>query len=762
MYQSLSGNRKKVPLSHRFDQFRNKATSFRKRWIPKRKTREEPKVIVEHGLRKALLRCWVHIIPVLAVIAVAALNFQGYYIGSMYQGSTSSSAQTFDELGLQVAAKILELFITASLGLTVMDIIRYVLIYNDGLPLGIITAQTSVTEVTYFFSSEFWGGVRGLSRTWQRWFIPVYLITVGTIVVLSGPSTAVLVIPSEQSAWPAGSAGFSIVGNSSSNFPTTVDSASIGGDQCDSLQTASFDTTGCPWSGYPVLSAIYSEWGGHFNAFPNTPIGFYEYGMLRQAIQHRRGKAFSPESWTMATSLGTNIWSNSIVAAWWRATGRIPASQMLSSVANFRWTGDGLSARVDGLLPVVRTLCVYNDNGEDDTDLNFPLLSPFETWKGATFSLPREDNVPDDNGNITARWLSMPSGDSPTSDGRTTSVYPSALLTIRVSQGSSRTQQDLISCSIDARWAPGSNVFLRGTGGNDYFYPELDPAHLRSPSNIPDYNNPEFGFLPADDGSWQTISLDLSWLNNLTPPITGAENNSTTTTLTTLLDAMNLSNSTTRNPSDPAHLTPPILSSYAENVIATLVADGLSRIGAYTQATNPSANSASVSVASTKKFLTGAGYTFPAPANVAAENTTELTWSITVSGLAYTADNAASALALALLFVYVAIVAVHTLWVLWHRWASDAWSSAGELLVLAQNSPPCPKVLGGTCAGIEATETWGRRARIRVVGVKGGEEVCLVFESEDEEAGTGMGMGYGRVKEGKAYGRARGGRLSTW
>lgn len=49
----------------------------------------------------------VHIIPILTVVVIAALNLQGYYIGPTYQGGVSDSYQNLDVRGLQIAAKVL-------------------------------------------------------------------------------------------------------------------------------------------------------------------------------------------------------------------------------------------------------------------------------------------------------------------------------------------------------------------------------------------------------------------------------------------------------------------------------------------------------------------------------------------------------------------------------------------------------------------------------------------------------------------------------
>ncbi|KAM5358560.1 hypothetical protein ACJZ2D_015174 [Fusarium nematophilum] len=88
-------------------------------------------------------------------------KLQGLLVGDKYRGGASSSTQKLNDLGLQVSAKLLcwthqELLIGSSLGLTILDIIRAVLIHgDDGLPLGMIGAGKSFADIKYFFSSKF-------------------------------------------------------------------------------------------------------------------------------------------------------------------------------------------------------------------------------------------------------------------------------------------------------------------------------------------------------------------------------------------------------------------------------------------------------------------------------------------------------------------------------------------------------------------------------------------------------------------------------
>ena len=300
--------------------------------------------------------------------------------------------QQLNLLGLQVSAKLLvrvsmtsflstnkyaqELCISSSLGLTIMHIVRFVLTRsNDGLPLGMITAETSFTKIKYFFSSRFWCGVRGLSERWYRWFIAIWIIVSGVIVALAGPSTAVLVLPTMRSAWPAGAAFFHMVGNSTTLFPLTLNSEFDGGTLCRSPSTANLQAPlppylVCPWGGYSTLLSVYTQWGDDLMVYPGNPISFYEYEQPRQIIQHIRAPGNTPESWATGSQPGINLWSGSISIAWKGATAVTKSSL---SAANFKF-GSTATTHVPALLPAVRTVCYYQNASEHATNLSVSLI----------------------------------------------------------------------------------------------------------------------------------------------------------------------------------------------------------------------------------------------------------------------------------------------------------------------------------------------------------------------------------------------------
>ena len=72
-----------------------------------KKEGEPKKVVIAQDRFTALIRSWVHLLPLLGTCAIAALHFNGYFIGASYQGLADPAWQTFDQLCLQIAGKLM-------------------------------------------------------------------------------------------------------------------------------------------------------------------------------------------------------------------------------------------------------------------------------------------------------------------------------------------------------------------------------------------------------------------------------------------------------------------------------------------------------------------------------------------------------------------------------------------------------------------------------------------------------------------------------
>lgn len=316
-------------------------------------------------------------------------------------------------------------------------------------------------------------------------------------------------------------------------------------------------------------------------------------------------------------------------------------------------------------------------------------------------------------------------------DDEMVDAFGSALLVVKVPEGKNGIVASTMTCTIDARRAPGTIV------GNGPINPVLDPKHLRElPAKSNSSYNEVVGFRPKDDGSWELIGMDPTWLQTLTPVIKDGDSNRTT--ITTLLEASGLINATIQIPNvETAYAV-------AESAISILVVDGISRIGVQYQAGNPTIDACRVDPKDFDSFFSGStknpSYTYPPPVGASAENQTRVQWYITISGLSYKADNPATRLALALLFTYTAMALAHIIWTVWTSYSYSTWEDVTELMILAMNSPPAAECLKNTNGGITAPHTWKKHVAVRVAPKDESETVGEKLQVVISEAGESFSV----------------------
>ena len=89
-----------------------------KQWVPnprilslkkhkKKPNNERPKVAISRSPKRWLLPIMIHVIPILAGIAIAAINLKGYFIGTQFVGVTNPQGQSTALFSLQITAKAL-------------------------------------------------------------------------------------------------------------------------------------------------------------------------------------------------------------------------------------------------------------------------------------------------------------------------------------------------------------------------------------------------------------------------------------------------------------------------------------------------------------------------------------------------------------------------------------------------------------------------------------------------------------------------------
>ena len=137
--------------------------------------------------------------PVLISIAIIALNLKKYFIGIDFRGAIYND--NADIALLQIAAKVQELLIVASLATILFHLTRDELLYGEGLPLGMVGAGIDFSKLSYYWSRELIGSLRGLfkgPRKYRKTQLVIFLLLAGLLSLLAGPSCAVLTVPQTQ------------------------------------------------------------------------------------------------------------------------------------------------------------------------------------------------------------------------------------------------------------------------------------------------------------------------------------------------------------------------------------------------------------------------------------------------------------------------------------------------------------------------------------------------------------------------------------
>ncbi|KAI4270472.1 MAG: hypothetical protein LQ337_006660 [Flavoplaca oasis] len=345
---------------------------------------EPKKAVIERSRWLALSRCTVHIIPALFSIALVILNLKGFYIGRSLQGLIVNNDNNLALL--QVAAKVHELLITASAGTILFDILRYELMYGDGVPLGLVGAGFSFIGLSYFWSPNFLCSFRYKARLWKKAFLFVSIFVAGALVLATAPATAVLIIPQDQ-LWQAGGSPFYLQGKESDIWPTVLThDPSRDPSFCQSSASAgnpgnATEYAVCPSGGYKSLASHYSEVNVSSFLDGGTTLPwvaerivsnyFYEITSPRREVPTQmtlgniRKEGGSMDSFLLEPHAASILFQQKLTIDWWYATldeaHNIPRNQ-----ARNRYYHD-LASKIQTRVPKVDVMCTMAQEVPTDT-----------------------------------------------------------------------------------------------------------------------------------------------------------------------------------------------------------------------------------------------------------------------------------------------------------------------------------------------------------------------------------------------------------
>ncbi|KAG8158525.1 hypothetical protein KVR01_011647 [Diaporthe batatas] len=600
---------------------------------------------------------------------------------------------------------------------------------------GVVTF--SFSEMSYFWSSEFWGALDGGMSRAAKTRMTAILLASGLIAAFAGPSD-----------WNAGGTEFYLAARETDLFPGNLSISDLptecsgpdateyaicpsGGFKPLSLYTSSLQTIRNDENLIPVPKSTSGQWGSYglfqqqivsvpsihtgMQPFPTSSISGSIRGIVCQT------EAVAPFVPILLHSLHiSNDWE--AIAA----TAQFSADR--PSLAEYRWRNSKIVS-TPGKIPAVRTMCSAAQNlSTTATRVNFPILPPDACPDGElSMSVPNLNNNP--SSSIRLTWVH----DFPDEAGSVSSgIIFEAPWTNR------HTSRVVVGCSIDARWTAGKVK-------NNQAY----PSDIASPEKwkiVAGYIAPMF--MPPNNKSWLPIHLDDAWVKVSDPQGKGqghlqsllASSAIIDQALTTAHDQTDTWNQAVMGSSNRTLLL--------EWITSLSVVDSLSRYGTY-RFLNTSGPQMDWDLLNfnkqpdfTNKILSG-GPALEKPTGVPL---TTFRTTIILNGLLYRASSVTDCLALGILIAHILIALGHTMHLILYRKSSASWDTISEFLALAHNSRPSKKALRNASAGIRTKKPFSKIAHVRAVTMEKGttaeaaadmlatDRAELIFvESDDED-----------------------------
>ncbi|USP81540.1 hypothetical protein yc1106_08814 [Curvularia clavata] len=718
---------------------------------------ERKKPIRTVSLYLAIQRCAVHILPCAFSIFLITINILGYFIGFELAGEPGKTSQ-YTAL-LQIAAKIQELLIIASLTTIVVHKVRNDLIDGDGIPFGLVGVGALFTQLSFFWSTAFIGSVSN-TRTVRRNAATLCLVILaGFIAVTAGPAVAVLLIPREQT-WPAGGTKYWINGSSEDLWPSTVDirhympdrGVGVFGPGCSSSDA--YKNALCPAGGYEALASRYSSsdnprpWSAPKDS-RYTPAGLLIWSpegqvppynlasaqRARVALESSATGVHGPTAWVAAT----------INDEWQKAVDAIPVESN-SRFSRYRYYNT-MKSVIGTWIPAVRVVCsslqAFNAS---QTSLAFPVVPEFGSairnnlvFDDQNPGEPLEMRMTELPGETLQKLRQMPYRSVVAVD-LTNATWTTATLGLIVKGPTvENNQQSLSTCVIDARWAKGSvSVGLaQAVQPEIYSITNAPKSPFISATSYRAYDM--FRINSEDRDSWRRIRITMDWFDavnlklgeNIDAPSNVSKTDNRTLNNVSSAEGTTISSLVALATSD-SFLVPTV-----EHTLASVFADAISRAGSWrvlnvslpVQRKQFNPTSYHIRKPSYQSELLLDRQAYQNPSTMSTSPFTEFHVRQEITGYAFRVSATTDILALGVLFLHLTMALAHMLFSIIRRRSSSCWDSVPELISLAQQSSPSKVALENTTTGIERMSTFKKRARIRVSG-SNSQHVELVFDED--------------------------------
>ena len=581
-------------------------------------------------------------------------------------------------------------------------------------------------------SSEFWKSVKYRGAFVQKLVLLSVLCLAGLIAATAGPSSAILMIPKNQT-WPAGSISFYLNGSTDQLWPVNLTSANAGGPNCLTSNATAYSR--CAAGGSKNLYSYFSQ----LNSLPQS--NYFTFNLAddvsMRSIQGntRNDWQVGSETWAATAHVATTAIEEPLRQAWsfWLRGISIGPNAWRYGYSNLR------TVQVHTQFPVVRTACVPNlDLPFDTSTLPFPVLPEFDYWY--THEITNDGQGTYGNGpvypisvktafdtlsnatqnrtvwykSISSTWIE-PSTELGSASAGVLFLFPA------LESGLSMA----LSCTVDARWANGTGWAAGATsdwGGAGYIQPmQIYPSYTRAPgfeSRL---------FVPVNNTAWKRIAINSDFFAAMTlwENSTGSSNPLLMTLEDSIPHLINTAYPERYFSNHTANLVP-----FVEQVLSTFFVDSIARTGSYLQR---SSTETLLNLASDPHSTIGlTGPSLEIVASTAANPTTIMRMDTFVQGYSYLLSGFTSFLAIILLMLYCAIALGHTIWILRSGCVSHAWTTISELFLLAQNSEPELDLFENTGVGIVSSRILATKGRI--MAVEREERLQLTWEGKENES----------------------------
>jgi hypothetical protein len=647
-----------------------------------------------------------HFIPMSATIVLLILNLRGYYIGGELSGP--SGLDDIKLPALQLAAKLHELSMQASLSLIVVSIVRHRLAFGPGIPFGMIFGSLQLSSISYLWSKEFFGTFRArFQSTFTKWIL-ILLIVVGSVLFVSvGPSSAIAMRP-RLDDWSAGGGDFYLNATENQIWPTSFTGSDVPLD-CATISV----TTDCiskDWKG--ITNSVLPFWSNlrkkTTTMMPDSFTITSAKSVKEVGIRHRLGRYRA--RWTLSTVQMSNLADAvaEISGLWIHAAGQFRRFRFRKDVT---WSIDKIYQPVTMVTCLTHWNITVADIREKKlfvpnigSSCNASTPAPAPSFDDIDALKPALSNYNSSTSNAPLlQFIDLPINDFGSNSIGVFVTFPDSW----------PGGKGIVGCAIDARWAPTKIKSRRS----------------------------RVKFITGSMGGWvergtcfssntKRITLDESWANFLNPII--QDYNRTVfheilRSIPPLQDEHGVDDKFLVSPLVESIISVMVTTSLA-NTEASAIQQGILKGCTGTNCSERCGEwggSWCKAIMPRNEFGNGKSI-YNLPPNFDKSKAAHFTLHATINGYAYNSSGRATILSCVVLICYCVMVIVHMLFSMRIGLCSQAWDTVSEVVALAMQSRPTEK-LRNTCAGIVSKTTFTHLVRVRRTG-EVGEHLELLFE----------------------------------